>query len=213
MKNNRDYLKKMKTTNIKIVSDHVYCLSTNIDTKLLEKVCWEKHDFLEEVLDENNDHYVDNSFVAPITSRCYNQYNLLTLITPPLHSVYTNIRDLFRNIVPDKPNYFIQCWLNIFNDKSPYLDWHRHFYNEKDAYHGFLVVKSDVSYTEFRKADKSTFTIDSYDGLLAISSSYEDEHRTSPIRLGKIRITISFDIINTKLLDKYGYDMNHWLPI
>ena len=64
MKNNRDYLKKMKTTNIKIVSDYVYCLSTNIDTKLLEKVCWEKHDFLEEVLDENNDHYVDNSFIA-----------------------------------------------------------------------------------------------------------------------------------------------------
>ena len=52
MKNNRDYLKKMKTTNIKIVLDHVYCLSTNIDTKLLEKVCWEKHDFLEEVLFE-----------------------------------------------------------------------------------------------------------------------------------------------------------------
>ena len=42
MKNNRDYLKKMKTTKIKIVSDHVYCLSTNIDTKLLEKACWKK---------------------------------------------------------------------------------------------------------------------------------------------------------------------------
>ena len=204
----------MKTSNIKIVSNHVYCKSTNIDTKLLEQVCWKKHDFLQTVLDENNDHYVDNSFIAPITSRCYNQYNLLTLVTPPLHSVYSNIRDLFRKMIDsDKPDYFIQCWLNIFTDQSPSLDWHRHFYDEKDAYHGFLVVAADVSYTEFRKPDHTTFTIHSYDGLLAISPSYEDEHRTSPIRPRKTRITIAFDIISTKLLDKYGYEMNHWIPI
>jgi len=204
----------MKTSNIKIISNHVYCKSTNIDTKLLEQVCWEKHDFLETVLDENNDHYVDSSFIAPITSRCYNQYNLLTLVTPPLHSVYSNIRDLFRKMIDsDKPDYFIQCWLNIFTDQSPSLGWHRHFYDEKDAYHGFLVVVADVSYTEFREPDDTRFTIHSYDGLLAISPSYEDEHRTSPIRPGKTRITIAFDIINTKLLDKYGYEMNHWIPI
>tara|TARA_B100001250_G_scaffold414438_1_gene452841 strand:+ start:5475 stop:6098 length:624 start_codon:yes stop_codon:yes gene_type:complete len=207
----------MNKSSLTIIEDYAFIKQTDIDIKKLHKLCLNINDFLESFLDEQEDNYVDNSFLAPLSTRCYNQYNLLCFIESPLHSVFTNIRDMFEEIVKEnfqKKEYFVQCWLNVFSEKSPGLGWHSHFENESDAFHGFLVVNSSgESYTEYKKPDNKTFKIPSKEGLLVMTRSFQDLHRTSPIKKGGNRVTIAFDIVNSKSLKDYSYKSSHWIPI
>lgn len=207
----------MTKDSFKIIENYAFVKQTNINTKELTDTCLNINKYLGSYLDEHDDNYVDNSFLAPLSTRCYNQYNLLCFIKPPLHSVFKNIKELFADIVGndiDEKEYFIQCWLNVFSEESPGLGWHSHFEDELDAYHGFLVVNSTSNtYTEYKKPDNSTFKIPSKEGLLVMTKSYNDLHRTSPLRKGENRITIAFDIVNSNSLEDYTYQSSHWIPI
>tara|TARA_Y100000589_G_C26939565_1_gene541788 strand:+ start:159 stop:782 length:624 start_codon:yes stop_codon:yes gene_type:complete len=201
---------------IKKIENYAFVRQTSIDIEKLTHLCMSINNNLKLILDEQNDDYVDDSYIAPLSTRCYNQYNLICFVKPPLHAVYSIVRDTFRQIVGrnvGSKDYFMQCWLNIFSEKSPALGWHSHFEEEIDAYHGFLVVKANNSYTEYKKPDNSKFKVTSKDGLLVMTKSFQDLHRTSPVEKGETRITIAFDIVTSKSLSNYNYVSTHWIPI
>ena len=207
----------MTKDSFKVIENYAFVKQTNINIKELTDTCLNINQYLKSYLDEHDDDYVDSSFLAPLSTRCYNQYNLLCFIKQPLHSVFKNIKEMFADIVGsdiNKKEYFIQCWLNVFSEKSPGLGWHSHFEVELDAYHGFLVVSNTSNtYTEYKKPDNSTFKIPSNEGLLVMTKSYNDLHRTSPLKRGENRITIAFDIVNSSSLEDYTYQSSHWIPI
>ena len=71
----------------------------------------------------------------------------------------------------------------------------------------------DPRYEPYKKPDNKTFKIPSKEGLLVMTRSFQDLHRTSPIKKGEKRVTIAFDIVNSKSLKDYSYKSSHWIPI
>ena len=165
---------------------------------------------------------------TPFSTRVANFYNIFSYDSVEINSLFNKIKHQFYYLKPNPTKkYYIQGWVNVY-ESGQNLDWHTHW-GDNDSYHGFFCVNSNVSYTEYIFFDGEYKKIDSADGLLVITKSNNNQHRTSPCDSGDPRITIGFDIHSKnnvdKLLDKWMelssssayFDpdkmTNHWIPL
>lgn len=162
----------------------------------------------------------DYSGQSTMTTQLYAQYNLLLYpISKEFHSLYKEIVSMFKEICPsDEFNdnqFYLQCWLNFYR-KGDFIDWHSHWPPDENgsSWHGFYCVDCEPSKTTYRIPNiQNEVDVVSENNLLVISRSDGDTHRTWPWHKNSPRITIAFDIVNRKTLNKPGLLDNHWIPI
>ena len=137
------------------------------------------------------------------------------------------IQKFFKESYDIKEQYMIQCWLNFYR-KGEFIDWHRHWPMDAKGYHGFLCVSCEPSKTTYRlpakhgvqiptelieKTEWETVDVESKNGLLVLSESAGDMHRTWPWEFhDRDRITIAFDIVPKPHFNPEAW-LNHWVPL
>jgi hypothetical protein len=162
----------------------------------------------------------DHNGQSTMIYNLYEKYNYFMYSVPGIHKLYNGIKETFHqcNIHRNGENdreYFAQCWLNFYH-KGEFIDWHGHWPEKYDTWHGFYCVDVEPdSKTTYRFSDQEV-DIQSKNNLLVISPSAGDEHRSSEWNFDRPRITIAFDIIPADQLFELGSCFsrpNHWVPI
>lgn len=184
-----------------IVKDYLWTFDFHgIDNQKLYNTCIDVEEALKKFyppIKENNKY---NSF----TSYYHQQYNLFNFPCPDLAHLYKNMISYFPNVITTGKQYYIRCWVNLF-DKGKNIDWHSHWNPKFKTYHGFYCVNTEgehPSHTDYKVPNvHDIITIPSYDGLCVIGKSEGDGHRSSEwLNDGKYRVTIAFDIIPVEVL-------------
>ena len=159
----------------------------------------------------------DQEFSASTTAstQLFQKYNLLMYSYDQFYELYESIKSVFRNYCKDDEKYYIQSWLNYYQE-GEYIDWHSHWAPELNTWHGFYCVncESTESKTTYRLLPTNQeIDIISRDNMLVLSKSESDVHRTWPWNYkGTPRITIAFDIVPRQHIGP-DWVLNHWIPL
>jgi len=160
--------------------------------------------------------YEDATNKISLTTTLYTAYNLFMYPYDEFHSLYNEVKTLFRECCIDEEKYYIQCWVNFYK-KGDFINWHHHWEPHKHTWHGFFCVDCEPSKTTYRIPGVfEEVDITSEDNLLVMSKSNGDTHRTWPWEdATRDRITIAFDIVPRQFVHSPGLAMplNHWVPI
>jgi hypothetical protein len=198
---------------MKIYEDYIVTAKLNLDLITLKNSCYKMKDvidkhFREKILEV--DYAEDEGKSTPLTTQGFEHYNLLMYGFDGFHSLYFEIQKLFRQVNQINENYYIQCWLNMY-EKGSFVDWHNHYPPKCNSWHGFFCVDCEPSKTTYQLPNVSeTVDIVSENNLLILSKSDGDNHRTWPWEYDRDRITIAFDIVPAAHTGKF---LNHWIPI
>jgi hypothetical protein len=184
-----------------IVKDYLWTFDFNgIDNEKLYNTCID----VEEALKKYYPPLPEKNIFSSFTNYYHQQYNLFNFPCPNLAHLYKNMISYFPNVINTGKQYYIRCWVNLF-DKGKNIDWHSHWEPKYKTYHGFYCVNTEGEYpshTDYKVPNVSDIiTIPSYDGLCVIGKSEGDGHRSSEwLNDGKYRVTIAFDIIPIEVL-------------
>ena len=199
---------------MKIYKDYIITTKLNLDLVEMKNSCYKMKgvidkNFREKILEV--EYAEDEGKLTPLTTQGFEHYNLLMYGFDGFHSLYFEIQKLFRQVNQIDDNYYIQCWLNIY-EKDNFVDWHNHYPPKCNSWHGFFCVDCEPSKTTYQLPDMAnTIDITSENNLLVLSKSNGDRHRTWPWEYaGRDRITVAFDIVPA---NHTGEFLNHWIPI
>jgi hypothetical protein len=145
----------------------------------------------------------------------YSKYNLLMYPLPEMHKLYESIKETFYLCNPEEDEYYIQCWVNVY-ETGDYINWHGHWASEYKAWHGFYCLQVEPnSSTTYKIQGLHDVEVKSINNLIVIGKSDGDLHKSSEWNEKYPRITLAFDIIPGKSLRDIEYHLNphHWLPI
>lgn len=204
---------------LNLIDNYVYTRMLDLDLTQQKNTADLMYNF---ILDKFQDDGVGYTGQSTMTTKLYLKYNYLMYPVAGISKLYGEIRDTFHACKNHKPQqrmyteYHMQCWLNYYN-KGDYIDWHGHWPESYDGWHGFycLDVEPD-SNTQYKVPNNTEITtIESKNNLLVISKSDGDLHRSSEwIHEDRPRITIAFDIIpSVNLFANNHTDLNHWIPV
>jgi len=214
--------------------DGLYGVKTQLNIPLIKQSCYEMYEIVEHCFQDKDD---QKSLITDL----YSKYNLLLFPLPGIHELYWSISNTFHYCLSDdsglvKEKFVVQCWLNFFKE-GEFIDWHSHWSNRQNCWHGFLCVDTEPdSFTSYRWNDDTSrkdvqIDVPSKDGLMVIGKSNNDVHKSSEWKVkDRPRITIAFDIapcstiysVLTKELPGKTYlsaamnnigFVNHWIPI
>jgi hypothetical protein len=145
----------------------------------------------------------------------YSKYNLLMYPLPEMHKLYESIKETFYLCNPEEDEYYIQCWVNVY-ETGDYINWHGHWASEYKAWHGFYCLQVEPnSSTTYKIQGLHDVEVKSINNLIVIGKSDGDLHKSSEWNEKYPRITLAFVIIPGKSLRDIEYHLNphHWLPI
>lgn len=201
----------------------------NLDLDEMNRVCHKMYMHIKENFTPDGN--TDYSGQSTMTTKLYSQYNILTSQSGVIHDLYSEIRDIFREVCDSKEKHFIQSWLNFYR-KGEFIDWHRHWPMQANCWHGFYCVSCEPSKTTYRlppahglqipqsmieETNWETQDVESKNNLIVLSPSAGDMHRTWPWEYDEPRITIAFDIVPISWLEKTPQPkhniLNHWIPL
>ena len=181
--------------------------------KDIEKDCFE----LEDTIKKKFNNYLTDPFEgAPFTTKTFRHYNLLSVPRPSFHELYVFIKECVDNLLLEsREPHYIQCWLNIYTQKTPNIDWHFHWEPPyKGCWHGFYCASiPEPSGTLYKiPSEKDELYIPSVEGKMVIGKSQGDLHKSTPHSHERPRITIAFDVVPYRILNNFP-EPNHWIPI
>lgn len=188
--------------------DYVHTKKLSLNVKDIKRSCIEMNRIVHKNFAVTESGHGENT---PISTKSYNNYNLLLYPFPGFHELYESIRQTFHSLNDNEQPHYIQCWLNFY-EKGQFIDWHNHWSADKETWHGFYCVDVEPdSKTTYRLPDyPKDIDVPSEDNLLVISKSDGDMHRSSEWTHDRPRITIAFDIIPRQYVEHH---LNHWIPI
>jgi hypothetical protein len=199
---------------MKIYKDYIITYKLDLNLVEIKNSCYK----MKEVIDEKFKKQIleveydsEEGKLAPLTTQGFEHYNLLMSGFDGFHSLYFEIQKVFRQFNKLDEKYYIQCWLNIYENKN-FLDWHTHYPSHCNAWHGFFCVDCELSKTTYRLPNvPESVDIVSENNLLVLSKSDGDSHRTWPWQYkDRDRITIAFDIVPSRFI---ASRIDHWIPI
>lgn len=193
------------------MSNNIVTKDLGLDVAIIKDSCFKLYDYVKENFSEDKKDYDGQSQVE---SQLFTKYNLLLYPLPGFYELYERIRTTFVESYPnlDASDYYIQSWVNFYR-KGDFIDWHYHWPDEANAYHGFYCVDTHPSHTSYIYEDHDIqFDIESRDDRLVMSKSYRERHRTWPWDADRPRITIAFDIVPRAHIKPFEW-ANHWIPI
>jgi hypothetical protein len=197
-----------------IYKDYIITTKLNLDLVVMKNSCYKMRNVIDEHFKEKileAEYLEDEGKLSPLTTQGFEHYNLLMYTFNGFHSLYFEIQKLFQQFNKSNDNYYIRCWLNIY-EKGNFVDWHDHFPPTSGSWHGFFCVDCEPSKTTYRLPNiAETVDIVSENNLLVLSKSAGDQHRTWPWEhADRDRITIAFDIVPATYTGEF---LNHWIPI
>jgi len=173
-------------------------------------------------IEENKNHFIEYANLAykrfqfsygkTSTTAFYRYYNSISLLVGSklYYKMFKDVFKIIRKYSKTKKPLWFQCWLNFHTDEE-LLKWHNH----SDAlFHGYISIDSKDTETVFEK-----YKIKNKTGNVYIGPSINHHKVVSKNSFDGKRITIAFDVIDEKTIDKlykkYGeVDMNtSFLPI
>jgi hypothetical protein len=202
--------------NIILHNDYVYTKELNLNLTDQRNSAHSMYNYIK--VNFTPDPKTDYIGKSTLTTNLYQQYNYLMYPFPGLHELYNSIKETFHLINTKNTNFYIQCWLNFYR-KGEFIDWHGHWHQDFQSWHGFYCVDVEPeSYTTYRVFDRvegeDDIIIPSKDNLLVITRSGDNSHRSSEWNNDKPRITVAFDIVpSNKLHERRWCEKNHWIPI
>lgn len=207
----------MKATKLYDIENYVHVFQTDLDTKTLRKSCLAMAQFAVRTWGNLGGMYADEN--SPESTKIYNHYNAFLHPYDEFSSAYVAVCDAFSQIKPkhNDDQYWMQVWVNVYQ-KGDFVNWHEHWTRTLNAHHGFICVNCGESKTTYAITNEDTKTahehdVASEDGLLVISKSSHDRHRTYPWNSNENpRITIAFDIIPAWAVQSLNSE-NHWIPM
>jgi len=197
-------------TDIKLTAEHVYTKQTTLNLSDVKSSSFIMHDFVKKTF-YNPDGHLDPN--VQLDRKVWSKYNILMYPLPGMHDLYNEIKTMFDQCNTDNNKYYIQAWVNFYYHND-FIEWHYHSPREHNAWHGFLCVDCEPSYTAYKILNwPDMVKIPSENGTLVLSRSGDDQHRTAPWPYkDRPRITIAFDIIPQQFI-QYDEFINHWIPI
>lgn len=221
------------------IIEHVpglYSTSLNLDLVSMKRSCA----LMERVV---NRKFGDSQSITDL----YKEYNLLSHPYPGFHELYFNIQSFFHTVLSHHSGrtnhvYYIQSWLNVYKS-GKFIDWHTHWSEEFDSWHGFFCVDVEPdSKTSYKWPNhEEVIEVESKNNLIVLGTSVGDEHKSSIWEQDYPRITIAFDIVPSTYINSIlsfdkkgkikkvvsGLDhpesdrifcdqlgyINHWIPI
>lgn len=193
------------------MSNNIITKDLGLDVAIIKDSCHKLYEYVKENFSENKKDYNGQS---TLSTQLFTSYNLLLYPLPGFHELFNGIRQAFIESYPDRDDsdYYIQSWLNMYN-KGDFIDWHWHWPDEANAYHGFYCVDTYPSHTSYVYEDHDIqMDIPSKDDRLVMSKSYRERHRTWPWTEDRPRITIAFDIVPRTHIKPFEWS-NHWIPV
>jgi hypothetical protein len=153
-----------------------------------------------------------------VSTMKWREYNVFQFHIDGIHSLYKNVASMVReaceyySIDFDKQQFMVQGWFNINYAKKGKLDWHDHGPFGAPNFHGYYCVKAEPSVTYYKVFDKETenHNIDNR----AVLSEMGHPHAQADWDWEGPRITVAYDIIPLKDLQKFGmHQEQHWIPL
>jgi hypothetical protein len=189
-------------------NDYVYAKKINLNTAVIKQSCMLlRRNVIKKIINNQGESTVVGE-KGPKTTQLYTGYNLLLHPYDGFHELYHEIKNMFWELQPIN-KYYMQCWLNYYNP-GEYADWHWHYPAGLNCWHGFYCLDVGQSKTTYIFEEKQ-FDITGENNMLIIGRSENDRHRTYP--QDSVRITIAFDIVPQKYIQKNGMLINHWIPL
>jgi hypothetical protein len=187
-----------------LYENYVLTKQLNLDLIKLKSSCQLMHDLIEKNFISKKE--------SLASTKIFNRYNLLLYPYPEFSNLFKEIKTMFRESSLEDGDYYIQCWLNLYN-KGDFIDWHNHWDQSFNSWHGFFCVDCEPSKTSYQIPNLDKIVdIKSKNNLLVMSKSDGDYHRTWPWIKDSPRITIAFDIVPSGKIDPEKW-LNHWIPI
>lgn len=197
-----------------IYKDYIITARLNLDLVEMKNSCYKMKNVIDQNFKEtvvNIEYKEDEGKLTPLTAQGFEHYNLLMYTFKGFHSLYFEIQKLFRQLNQNNEQYYIRCWLNMY-EKGNFVDWHDHFPPRCNSWHGFFCVDCEPSKTTYKLPGIDDLVdIVSENNLIVLSKSNGDKHRTWPWEYeDRDRITIAFDIVPATHTGEF---LNHWIPI
>lgn len=195
--------------------EHLYLKQLDFNKDLLMDSCFRLQNIIREKYSKLNQTYQDNG-KNPLGGKFHLHYNTFLFPYPEFSKLFFQIRDCFKEIRDPGKTYYLQSWLNVFEDNG-FFDWHSHS-DDQNAWHGYFCVNANNSITQYEFDDglfiSKDISINNKDGLLVIGRCGNDRHRTQREWDQEIpRVTIAFDISPEHGLGHLSNLENHWIPI
>lgn len=153
-----------------------------------------------------------------VSTMKWREYNVFQFHINGIHLLYKNVSSMVKeaceyyNIDFDAQQFMVQGWFNINYAKKGKLDWHDHGPFGAPNFHGYYCVKAEPSVTYYKVFDKETVNhnIDNR----AVLSEMGHPHAQADWDWDGPRITVAYDIIPLKDLQKFGmHQEQHWIPL
>lgn len=153
-----------------------------------------------------------------VSTMKWREYNVFQFHIEGIHSLYKNVSSMVREACDyygldfDSQQFMVQGWFNINYAKKGKLDWHDHGPFGAPNFHGYYCVKAEPSVTYYKVFDKETVNhnIDNR----AVLSEMGHPHAQADWDWEGPRITVAYDIIPLKDLQKFGmHQEQHWIPL
>lgn len=153
-----------------------------------------------------------------VSTMKWREYNVFQFHIDGIYNLYKAVSDMTKeackhyDIDFDAQNFMIQGWFNINYTKKGKLDWHDHGPFGAPNFHGYYCVKAEPSVTYYKVFDKEVENHNINDR--AILSEMGHPHAQADWDWDGPRITVAYDIIPLKDLQKFGMQQEqHWIPL
>jgi hypothetical protein len=183
-----------------------------VDINEIKKSCLLLNDNIKQLFKHDLQHYKINEN-TPYSTATANSYNLFLYPYAGFSELFHEIKNCFYENYSFKSPCYIQSWVNVYTSGEN-LDWHRHWSGvTNNSIHGFFCVNSLNSTTTYKSLiNDNIYQVNCHDGLLVMSHSNDNLHKTSEWLEKEPRITIGFDIHPIENLQENLW-INHWIPL
>jgi hypothetical protein len=203
------------TSSIEIIENYIHKKRIFLDTKKLKTSSERLYELIKRKFSRSNHSFTGQS---TLSTKLYSSYNLLLYQYDEFHELFHEIKKFFFEIIKDdliciNRKYYIQCWLNYYN-KDDFIDWHKHWIPEHNAWHGFYCLDTESSSTFYKLPNvENIINVINENNMIILSKSNDDEHKSSKWQYeDRPRITIAFDIVPRESLVDDNL-INHWIPL
>lgn len=153
-----------------------------------------------------------------VSTMKWREYNVFQFHIDGIYNLYKSVSEMVKEACEyyqidfNSQRYMIQGWFNINHAKKGKLDWHDHGPDGAPNFHGYYCVKAEPSITYYKVFDNN---VENHNiNNRAVLSEMGHPHAQGDWDWDGPRITVAYDIIPLKDLQKFGMQQEqHWIPL
>ena len=216
--------------------DYIYGFKLDLNLDVIFKSCVEMIEIRNSILSHPVQDEIKKLFIAeknktlglnPELDECmsylyhwkenkgYGYINMFTYAFKEFYNLHSSIKECFNSLVNDNENYFIDGWPNAYyKNKNDQIDWHTHYHEKLDSWHGVFYVNARDSITRYALPETNEIVdVECEDNVLVLVRGKGDRHRSMPwTKEDKPRVTVGVNIVPEKNINPRVW-FNYWTPL